>query len=117
MSNKVYILAIIGMLSIVAFSQIGLRQSSNELRTGLASPKPLAEAGDTQDGGEAILQNNEIKNSPQKISTKDYFEKIKIYFSYLGERIKNPFSKKTSVKITPASQPASLYADPKASPY
>jgi len=97
MSNKVYILFVIGILSVVAFSQL--------------------KAGDTQKGGEAVLQNNEVKNSPQKISTKDYFEKIKIYFSYLGERIKNPFSKKSAAAVAPAVQPASLYADPKASPY
>jgi len=106
MSNKVYIFLAIGILVITAFSQIGLRQNSDNLRTG-----------ESQDRGEAVLQNNEIKNSPQKISTKDYFEKIKIYFTYLGERIKDPFSKKSSVKITPADQPASLYADPKYSPY
>lgn len=106
MSNKVYILFIIGILSIVAFSQIGLRQGLDKSRTG-----------ELQGRGEAVLQNNEIKNSPQKISTKDYFEKLKIYFTYLGERITNPFSKKSTAGVAPAVQPASLYADPKASPY
>jgi len=101
MSNKVYILFVIGMLAVVGISQ------QTHLRQGFGG----------QSGGEAVLQNNETKNSLQKISIKDYFEKIKIYFSCLEERITNSFSKKSAAAVAPAVQPASLYADPKASPY